>query len=446
MPFNLGLYGVDFGLMAGDIGNPLERAELLAQKASTVFQPRTPITTKELFAGRWSELTEISDAVHQPGLHVVIYGERGVGKSSLANVVSPTIWVMDGHRIEETPEQAAEIPERLVLKAVANSTDKFSTLWHRLLGDINWPDPNNQRAFLDTRTAFGLQMYLGVDDVRRVVSHIPGAVFIVDEFDEAPREISKAFTELIKALSDLSIDCTVIIVGVSQTVENLVGDHASISRAITQIRLERMKPDELRQIISKAETALGIKFDEDAANLVVHVSQGLPHYVHLIGLHAVRSAAHRLSLTRVQLDDVFDAMKKAVKQAQQTVTDKHSTATHSSQKTALYRQVLFACALAAAQSQDSLGYFNPSAVVQPLTSILGKEITIANFASHLTGFSDPKRGAVLEKDGQPWGYRYRFNDPLLVPFIFMDGIDSGLTTGGGLLQMLRRDSGSSLSS
>jgi len=432
--------------MAADIGDPLQRAELLAQRASTVFQPRTPITTKELFAGRWTELTDISDAVHQPGLHVVIYGERGVGKSSLANVVSPTVWVMDGHRIEETPEEAAAIPERFMLKAVANSGDNFSTLWHRLLADIQWPHPDDQTLLVTTSTAFGLQGRVTVDEVRRVLANLRGAVFIVDEFDQAPRDVSKAFTELIKTLSDLGVDCTIIIVGVSETVENLVGDHASIGRAVTQIRLERMKADELRQIIGKAESALGIKFDDDAAALIVHVSQGLPHYVHLIGLHAVRSAAQRLSLTRVQLDDVFDALKKAVKQAQQTVTEKHSTATHSSQKTALYRQVLFACALAAAQSHDSLGYFSPSAVVDPLTEILGKDITIANFTSHLTGFCDPRRGAVLERDGQPWGYRYRFRDPLLVPFIFMDGMESGLTSGRGLLQLLSRDQGFNLSS
>jgi hypothetical protein len=425
--------------MAADIGDPMARAELLAQRAATVFQPRTPITTKELFAGRWNELTGISDAVHQAGLHVVIYGERGVGKTSLANVVRPTIWVMDRHGVDE--EEQKNIPERLVLKAVANSGDTFSTLWHRLLGDVQWPHPNDPEVMLTTKVAFGLVAHLTVDDVRRVLANIPGAVFIIDEFDQAPREASKAFTELIKALSDLNVDCTVILVGVSETVGNLVEDHASIDRAITQVRLDRMTADELRQIIGKAEKTLEIKFDDDAARLVVHVSQGLPHYTHLIGLHAVRSAAHRWSLTKVERDDVFDALKKAVKQAEQTVTGKHSTAIHSSQKTALYRQVLFACALAAARSHDSLGYFSASAVVGPLGDILGKSIAIANFTNHLREFCEEKRGSVLERDGQPWGYRYRFRDPLLVPFVFMDGMEAGLTSGQGLVQLLSDEPG-----
>src|ERR1017187_1498602 len=67
-----------------------EDGKALSAAAGKVLQPRTPITNRELFAGRWSQLTTVADAVAQPGLHVAIYGERGVGKTSLANVVKPT--------------------------------------------------------------------------------------------------------------------------------------------------------------------------------------------------------------------------------------------------------------------------------------------------------------------------------------------------------------------
>jgi Cdc6-like AAA superfamily ATPase len=415
-------------------GATLAASEALAARAATVFLPRTPVTTRDLFAGRWGELTEISDAVHQPGLHVVIYGERGVGKSSLANVISPTVRALDNVGNKEEP-----LSNRLVLKAVANSGDTFSTIWRRLIGDLRWPEEGNETQLLSTDEAYGLTSSIGIDDVRRVLSHTGGGVFIVDEFDQARRDISKGFTELIKALSDLQTDCTIVLVGVSQTVENLLDDHASINRAIAQIRLERMKADELRQILEKAEKALSIRFDEDAAKLIVHVSQGLPHYTHLLGLHAVRSAAARLSLSKVTCDDVFEALKKAIKQAEQTVTQNHSTAVHSSQKKALYRHVLLACALAATSTHDALGYFTPSSVTAPLGQILQRPITIANFTNHLGEFCDEKRASVLERDGQPWGYRYRFRDPLLVPFVFMDGVEAGILSGQGLVQMLSRD-------
>lgn len=412
----------------------MSRSNALSGKASKVFQPRSPITTKDLFAGRWTELTAISDAVNQPGLHVVIYGERGVGKTSLANVVRPTIWALDGDDTDDN------VPERLVIKCVANSGDTFSAIWHRLFAEILWPRQgaglHPKKEMISTRENFSLGDSISIDTVRQVLARTEGAVFIIDEFDQARREVSKEFTELIKTLSDLVIDCTVVLVGVSETVDNLVSDHASINRAIAQVRLERMKPDELKLILTNAEKALRIGFMEEAANLIVHLSQGLPHYTHLIGLHAVRSAAARFSFSVVERDDVFDALKKAVKQAQQTVTEKHSTATHSAHTSALYRQVLLACAVAAARSHDALGYFIPSAVVMPLEEILSRPVTIATFQNHLVEFCQDKRGSVLERDGQPWGYRYRFRDPLLVPFVFMDGLEAGIASGNGLVHLL----------
>src|SRR6266404_1480503 len=378
--------------MGDDVNELLARADALSAKAIQVFKPRTPITTKDLFAGRWDELKNVSDAVHQAGLHVVIYGERGVGKTSLANVVDPTIWALD--RSGMTDEEAGQVPERLVVKVVANSSDTFSTIWHKVFEEFTWPEGKS------TTAAFLLPVNLNIDHVRKVLSQTHGAVFIIDEFDQAPPEISKQFTELIKALQDLVIDCTVI--------------------------------------LQKAEAALSIKFSRDAADLIVHISQGLPHYTHLVGLHAVRAAAGRLSLNLVERDDVFEALKKAVKQAEQTVTDSHMKATRSSHKTALYRTILLACALAAARSQEPLGYFNPSAVVEPLKGILNRDVTIATFSNHLAEFCQEKRGPVLERDGQPWGYRYRFRNPLLVPFVFMDGLECQITSGQGLVDMLNR--------
>jgi Cdc6-like AAA superfamily ATPase len=409
-----------------------ERSKTLSAQATKVFQPRTPITTKDLFAGRWNELTQISDSVNQSGLHVVIYGERGVGKTSLANVVNATIWAID--RYGKSEEDA---PYRLVVKVVANTGDTFSSVWHRLFAEVNWPNKSGDvQDVVSTKIAFSLPDQLSIDDVRRVLSQTSGGVFIIDEFDQASREVSKGMTELIKALSDLVVDCTVILVGVSETVDKLVEDHASIVRAIVQVKVERMKSDELKQILEKAEQALEIRFAQDATSLIVHLSQGLPHYTHLIGLHAVRSAAARFSLSEVQREDVFEALKKAVKQAEQSVAEKHTTAIHSAHKSALYRQVLLACALAASRYHDALGYFTPSAVVGPLGSILHKPVTIATFTNHLIEFSQEKRGLILERDGQPWGYRYRFRDPLLVPYVFMDGLESGIASDQGLVEML----------
>jgi Cdc6-like AAA superfamily ATPase len=412
-----------------------EDSQQLAALASKVFQPRTPIATKELFAGRGDELTTIADAVNQSGLHVVIYGERGVGKTSLSNVVKPTIWALDG-----VLEGA---PHRLVVKAVAATGDTFATIWEKLFREITWQDNKPTIGLvpgIKSRTslmeAFSLRGNLDIDNVRRTLTCLPSSVFIIDEFDRTAKTTSREFTDLIKALSDFAVDTTIILVGVSETVDHLVADHASVSRALIQIPLPRMKQEELRAILTYAEENLSISFSDEAASLIVHMSQGLPHYAHLIGLHSVRIAATEQYSRHVERSDVFSALKLAVKQAEQTTTDIYSRATHSAHKDALYKHVLLACAVTAAKCHDALGYFNPAAVIAPLSAILGRNVEIATFNSHLREFAQEKRGNVLERHGESRGYRFRFRDPLLVPFVFMNSIANDFVSDDKLVQLI----------
>jgi hypothetical protein len=198
-----------------------------------------------------------------------------------------------------------------------------------------------------------------------------------------------------------------------------------------------MTPEELRVILSNAEKSLSIKFSSNARNLIVRISQGLPHYTHLIGLHAVRFAVGVNYSRTIHREDVFKALEQATKQAEQTARERHSKATHSAHKEALYRHVLLACAVAAAQSRDALGYFNPGDVVEPLSFILDKKTVIATFSNHLSEFCQPKRGSVLERIGQARAYRFRFHDPMVVPFVFMDAVSSGIVQEEKLSAMLQ---------
>jgi Cdc6-like AAA superfamily ATPase len=426
--------------MDDPIYQPLETIEEIRQlqlSAAQVFQPRAPIATQDLFAGRWNQITTLADAVNQHGLHVVIYGERGVGKTSLANIVRPLVQVLvDKHAVRLAGD-------RLVIKANANSTDDFSTIWQKLFSDLSWVDnkpvaglvPNAKTGRISVSEAFGISPPFSVDDVRMVISRLPGVVFILDEFDRAADRAGREITDLIKALSDFAIDCTIILVGVSDTVDRLVSDHASINRALVQILLPRMEINELKEILTKAEEVLSVQFFPGAANLIVSISQGLPHYTHLLGLNSVRIAA-QLGKRTIDQQDVFGALKEAVKQAQQTVTEKYSKATHSAHKEALYRHVLLACALTATQARDPLGYFNPAAVAEPLGVVLNRSVEIATFSNHLSEFCQAKRGEILERTGEARAYRFRFRDPLLVPYVFMEAVATGLIDKAKLTEIL----------
>lgn len=88
------------------------------------------------------------------------------------------------------------------------------------------------------------------------------------------------------------------------------------------------------------------------------------------------------------------------------------------------------------RNDDALGYFNPGAIAEPLSMILAKPVQIATFSNHLAEFCQVKRGQVLERAGEARAYRFRFRDPLLVPFVFMDAVTNGIISESQLSEML----------
>ena len=55
--------------------------------ASQVFTPTAPIDDGTLFAGRQEQVQKVFKAMAQKGQHAVLFGERGVGKTSLAKTI-----------------------------------------------------------------------------------------------------------------------------------------------------------------------------------------------------------------------------------------------------------------------------------------------------------------------------------------------------------------------
>jgi hypothetical protein len=59
----------------------------LQDALALVYTPGSPIENPDLFSGRDELLVELRRALPVVGVHVVLFGERGVGKTSLWNVL-----------------------------------------------------------------------------------------------------------------------------------------------------------------------------------------------------------------------------------------------------------------------------------------------------------------------------------------------------------------------
>ncbi len=230
----------------------------------------------------------------------------------------------------------------------------------------------------------------------------------------------------IKDLSDYAVNVTVIIVGVADDIGELIEKHESIGRCIEQIPMPRMSNDEMKEVLQKRLPRLGMKIEADALWKIITLARGLPAYVHLLGLHATQDAI-RMRRTTVTVSNVDSAIQRALAKSQESVQREYATATHTNRNDTLFREVLLACALA---TTDERGLFTPNAVVGPLSSILKREITIANFQNHLKKFIGDERSKILIRRGKERAYKFRFRDPIMQPYVIMKGVRGGVDTGG----------------
>jgi Cdc6-like AAA superfamily ATPase len=384
-------------------------------EASKVFTPAVPVSVKELFSGRLEQLRRVFDAINQLGQHVVIFGERGVGKTSLANIIGTML---------------GSTHNTLAPRINCESSDTFDTLSKKILSQINLIQdrqkvgfqPGKQMKYVPALDAIKNVTLSGVVDLLGTLGTKQVVIIILDEFDRIKsRKARIAVADMIKTLSDYSVPATLILVGVGETVDALISEHRSIGRALVQVQMPRMSTDELIEILEKGGNKLGVPFSAASQKKISFLSQGLPHYTHLLGLHSVRNAIE-LGMTSVQAVNVDNAIKKAVSDAQHSLQTGYRQAVSSSHQDSLHSQVLLACALA---ETDEFGYFAATDVCTPMGAIMKKTYEIPSFARHLASFCKTHRGSVLKKTGVKRRFRYRFTDPLMQPFVIMKGLADG---------------------
>lgn len=248
-------------------------------------------------------------------------------------------------------------------------------------------------------------------------------IMVFDEFDTMQDPAAKRpFAETIKTLSDFAVPATIILVGIADSVDKLIAEHQSIERNLVQVRMPRMSPAELEEILVKnGLNTIGLGIEEYAKDWIVELSQGLPNYTHSLGKYAALAAVGDLK-RNVLLRHVVQAVEKSHEQTNHTIRSMYVKAVSCPRQNIL-KEVLLACALA---RTDALGTFAANDVRTPLRKIMHDDTyDIPNYATHLNAFSST-RGPILLKSGTKKNYRYRFIEPVLAPYIRMEGYRTGM--------------------
>ncbi|RPI03054.1 MAG: ATP-binding protein [Ignavibacteriae bacterium] len=377
------------------------------KRIAQVFTPESSIKAKEFFIGRKSIINDCLSIIDRPGAHIAIYGNRGVGKTSLATVLEPLY------------TEHTQLP--IYFKS-CDSVDSFESLWLKIFEDIvlhpKYEDSDENDTQSEPFMTEEVYKHFGVNEVLNVLKSIGSeAIIILDEFDRLESAFDmKLFSDTIKSLSDKLPNVTLIIVGVGENIVDLVGEHPSIERNLIQVPLLEMENPELRLIITNGLEMLTMNMEPHVIDKIVRFSCGYPYFTHLLALHACRSAVLRGRMEVLDNPDFHYAVSAAIRQSLESLRKAYSLATGSNRES-IYEEVLWAVALADCDEQYT---FQPKDLLIPLAKILKKpEVKYYSFIGHLTAFCSEDRGRILEKTKSKKRVRYKLRDPRMRAFILL---------------------------
>jgi uncharacterized protein len=309
------------------------------------LSPSRPITSVELLKGRSKKLQQIREAFASPGRHVFIYGDRGVGKTSLAQTAASL-----HHSADENPISLScaapffQIVQDLLRNCSPPQARSMGTKKTVRAGIVGVGaeyqvsrDPSSLRQISSINEA--------VYEIRHALQgYADEPVVVFDEFDLVADDVDKQlFADLIKQISDQGIGLKMIFTGIGRSISDLLKIHNSTARYLETIELQRLDISAGLEIIAECADALKVEVGRDTAIRIAKVSDGFPHYVHLICEKMFWHLFNKSDIAdTVTAQDYVEAIRQAAAGIQAFLREAYNQATRK--YTNDYEEVLWAVA------------------------------------------------------------------------------------------------------
>lgn len=397
--------------------------EQFERSLQQTLSPTSPIRSPEHLRGREKKLEDIRRAMVQPGRSVFVYGDRGVGKTSLAQTAA-------------FEHQSASKPPILIGCDAASTfgrvAQQISTRLLGLEGNLIKTSGQAKGGFSSGGLSAELQhskdkgpvpLPNSVDEAINMLSHAAKRhsqqpVIVIDEFERLKDDKERAlFADLIKQTGDQAMPYKLIFCGVASSLSELLDAHHSCYRYLVTVELERLPPTPRFEIINEAAGALGIEVETSSLGRISTISDGFPHYIHLITeklLWEVFQDQNTIAISKPA--HYLEAIKAAVLDIEAKLRASYDLATQKYVESDQYEAVLWAVADHHELSRRSADIFE---VYQHLTGKWQragqiKTLPRDKFTQRINALKRPTHGSILKGSRQGW---YEFSEPVMRGYV-----------------------------
>lgn len=393
------------------------------------LSPSRPIRQRELLRGRQSQLTAIKRALASPGRNIFVYGDRGVGKTSVAQTSSliyqsadsDPVWVScdsDSTFYSVCENIASRLLGASPIKRRKEKTSKFTA-------GVKWLSVELQTKIGDgiietpesISEAVGLIVFCGD-------CHSESPIVVIDEFERIDSEKDRSlFGDFIKQLGDQECRVKFIFCGTGNTIEDLLAHHASCFRYLANIELERLRYEARFEIIKSLADELAVDIDVNYLYRLADISDGFPHYLHLIGEKIFWEAFEDEYYQGYITAEYFS---KATHRAVQEVSTelKHSYTKATEKYLDDYQHVLWAVAAHPDLRRRNADIFASYCKIMEQMELEPIEKTAFN--NRLNALKTKAHGSVLVGTRQGW---YHFREPIVRGYCRLRAAIKGIHLG-----------------
>lgn len=404
------------------------REDDLSAELNRLLSPSDPIRSPEFLLGRERNLTEIKRELSVTGRHIFIYGDRGVGKTSLAQTAAQIV-----HPADTEPLRVAggedETFETIVGSIAKRCYARYaSSPKAEVYGEIKLPFISlGMKEQIDAGQAPTIaSLNDAIDALNYVTSfHADTPVVVIDEFDRVSGHSDKTkFAEMIKQISDQEVDLKIIFCGIGTSMHELLGAHYSTGRAITPIELPRLDHDSLVQIVETAVGDVGLEIDDETSNRVAILSDGFPYFAHLVTEKMIWSAFDdEKNVQKISTEHFGAGIDKAVKHALNLLKENYEKATKKYSDS--YEEVLWAIVDKPTLTRQSSSIYEES-YLPVMTALKKKPLKISLFYNRLNALIKEPHGHILRRPRNSW---FEFSENMMRGYVKLKAAESRVDLG-----------------